>query len=75
MFLNRAAVTPVIMTQRMHDCLVAVQVWNKLIQRSEDQLHRDPTSLTIENTTVASALSRSLQVIVKILNDGKTFNN
>ena len=64
-----------IQTERMHDCLVTVQVWNKLVQRSECHLRRllktQGSEEKEKEKLLKSALLHSLTNIAELLNDGK----
>ena len=75
LLLCRNCTTPVIQTERMHDCLVTVQVWNKLVQRSECHLKRlfktQCNDETDKEKLLKSALINSLSNIAELLNDGK----
>ena len=57
----------------MHDCLVTVQVWNKLIQRAEGhigQLHT-LTKETEKEAKLKTVLTSGLSKIEELLSDGK----
>ena len=56
----------------MHDCLVTVQVWNKLIQRAEfhvEQLYKTSDE-TEKAQRLKTVLSTGLSKIGELLNDG-----
>ena len=56
----------------MHDCLVTVQVWNKLIQRAESHVEQlsKASDETEKGQRLKPVLSTGLSKIGDLLNDG-----
>ncbi len=56
-----------ILTEGMHDCLMTVQLWNKLVQRSD--VHRRKVTESSEEYQLQQRLQHALNTGVDIITD------